>query len=398
MIHRFSVNNFYSFKDSVTVDFTVDDKAARSGGGFVVTPSGAKISIIEAVFGPNASGKTTTLKALAFIKWLIVDAYRADRRVLPFDPFIANDNKDQPTDLEVVFEQDGKVYAYNFALTKKRILREELRERSRSQVKVTYKKLFSRVWNEKSQCYDVIDRGFGLPWSYEGMRAKELGNSSLIGAARRFGHDRSKAIASCWDHLKTNIDIEDSWTPPYQYGAMQALMFYERDKKAKTKAEAIIRRYDLGIDSFDKDGYINHNFGGKKYKLRFDVESSGTQQLLTLTQMIDAVLHEGGVAVIDEFGAYLHPVMFRELIEQFNNPKINKKHAQLFLSTHSVGILEELKKYQILLAEKHDGTTKIARLDVAQKGIRTDENYRIKYLAGKYGAVPKIQDHGVSQK
>lgn len=389
MIHRFSVSNFYSIDNNVTVDFTVDNKATRTGG-FIETPSGTRVSIIEAVFGPNASGKTTTLKALAFIKWVIVDAYRADRRVLPFDPFVASDKKDQPTELEVVFELDGEIYVYAFALTKKRILREELRERSKSKVKTTHKKLFSRVWNEKLQSYDVVDRGFGMPWDYVGVRAKELGNSSLIGAARRFGHERSKAIANYWDQLKTNIDIEDSWTPPYQYGAMQALMFYERDKKAKVKAEAIIRRYDLGIDSFDKDGYINHSFNGKKYKLRFDVESSGTQQLLTLTQMIDAVLQNGGVAVIDEFGAYLHPVMFRELIEQFNNPKLNKKHAQLFLSTHSVGILEELKKYQILLAEKHNGATSVARLDALQKGVRNDENYRIKYLAGKYGAVPKL--------
>lgn len=390
MIHSFSAKNFLSFKDKVQIDFTVDNKAPRENG-WVLAKSGTRVSFVEAVIGPNASGKTTALKALAFTKWLIVDAYRADRFVLPYRPYIANGSPDTPTELNVTFELDGDVYSHTFVLSKERILSEDLRVRTKSQVRTTYKKLFSRTWDGRKDSYDVIDRNFNLPWNYEGIRSKELGNSSLIGAARRFGHNQSKMLSDYWDNVDTNIDIEDSWTPPYQYGAMQALRFYERHKKNKMDAEAIIRRYDLGIDSIDEDGYINHNFGGKRYKVHIESESSGTQQLLTLIRMIENVIENGGIAIIDEFGAYLHPAMFKELINKFNNPDINRKHAQLLLSTHSSEILNELRKYQILLTVKDRGASSISRLDTV-KGVRPSEDFRANYMGRKYGALPRLED------
>lgn len=387
MIHSFSAKNFYSFADKVSIDFTIDNKTAQ-GDGFYRSPSGVNISVLEAIIGPNASGKTTSLKALAFIKWLIVNAYRLNRDLLPFSKYVAVEDKDMPTELEVTFEMEGDVYNYNFKLNKQRILSEELRVRTPSHVRVTYKKLFSRQWNDQDKKYELVDRGFGLPWNYEASSAEELGNSSIVGAARRFGHGHSKKIVAYWEKLKTNVDVDDRWMP-YQYGAYEALEFYQEHKESKAKAEKTVRSYDLGIDSFDEDGYINHDFNGKKFKLRVDAESSGTQQLLVLSRMIDSVLENGGVAVIDEFDAYLHPSMFKELLGRFLNPRFNPKHGQLLLSTHDLEVFNELKKYQILLAEKIGGATRIKRLD-SIKGVRPTDNYRTKYLAGEYEALPKI--------
>lgn len=104
---------------------------------------------------------------------------------------------------------------------------------------------------------------------------------------------------------------------PYQYGAYQALMFYTKHAEPKAQAERTIHSYDLGIDSFGTDGFINHNFGGKTYKLQWTEESSGTQQLLVLQKMIDEVLHSGSIAVIDEFDAYLHTTMVKVLLARF---------------------------------------------------------------------------------
>lgn len=388
MIHSFSAQNFYSFKDRVTVDLTVDNKAPRGDGA--VDSADTRVSLLEAVIGPNASGKTTALKALAFIKWFLVDAYRLDRKKLPYEKFIAT--KDKPTEFSVTFEIDGTLYTYEMSLTKEqdRVLYEELRVKSQSQVRSTYKKLFSREWVESSESYRVIDRGFQLPWNYEGTQSKELGNSSLIGAARRFGHEESKKIAKYWQRLQTNVDINDRWVP-YQYRAFEALEFYENHKESKVKAENTVKMFDLGIDSFDEDGYINHDIDGEKFRLRVDEESSGTQQLLAHSKMIDTVLENGGIAIMDEFDAYLHPKMFIRLLEQFTNPTVNKKSAQLLLSTHDVEILTVLKKYQVLLAQKSNGATHIKRLD-SEKGIRNSDNFRAKYMAGEYAALPRFGD------
>jgi hypothetical protein len=52
--------------------------------------------------------------------------------------------------------------------------------------------------------------------------------------------------------------------------------------------------------------------------------------------------------------------------------------------------LSKLDKYQIVLVEKDEnGMSDTWRLDDVA-GSRLDENYYAKYMAGAYGAVPKI--------
>jgi predicted ATPase len=82
--------------------------------------------------------------------------------------------------------------------------------------------------------------------------------------------------------------------------------------------------------------------------------------------------------------------MVQELVGMFTDGTINSKNAQLLFSTHSHQILSQLDKYQIVLTEKNsDGQTETWRLD-EMKGVRADDNYYTKYIAGAYGAVPNI--------
>src|SRR3990167_11301397 len=108
MIHSFSCKNFYSFGDPATVSFVVNDNAPQNNGYFTAA-SGSRLSKVETIIGPNASGKTNLLKVLPFLKWLIIDSFN----MKPEDPiavqaFAFSDEKDQPTELSVVFEVDGK--------------------------------------------------------------------------------------------------------------------------------------------------------------------------------------------------------------------------------------------------------------------------------------------------
>jgi predicted ATPase len=96
------------------------------------------------------------------------------------------------------------------------------------------------------------------------------------------------------------------------------------------------------------------------------------------------------VAVLDEFDVNLHPEMVLALFELFIQPETNPKNAQLLFSTHSHQILSKLDKYQIILTEKNDkGESESWRLD-EMSGVRADDNYYSKYIAGAYGAVPKL--------
>lgn len=96
--------------------------------------------------------------------------------------------------------------------------------------------------------------------------------------------------------------------------------------------------------------------------------------------------------------AKLHPILLKYIIELFNNPKINKKHAQLIFTSHDLSTMtselfrrdeiyfvakgDDLSSHMYSLVEfkKEDGTSE-----------RKDAKYNKRYLEGKYGADPYLR-------
>jgi predicted ATPase len=102
------------------------------------------------------------------------------------------------------------------------------------------------------------------------------------------------------------------------------------------------------------------------------------------------VLEHGGLAVIDEFENDLHPLMLEPILDLFANPETNPHAAQLIFSTHAIEVLNLVEKSQVMLVEKNaDCISNAYRMDTVE-GIRNDDNFYAKYLAGTYGAVPSI--------
>ena len=108
MIHSFTCKNFYSFSEETILNFGVNNNAPENNGYFPA-PSGNRLSKVETVIGPNASGKTNLLKILPFLKWLIIDSLVKSKPedFIVVQPFAFGDAKDQPTELSVIFEIDG---------------------------------------------------------------------------------------------------------------------------------------------------------------------------------------------------------------------------------------------------------------------------------------------------
>jgi len=405
MIHSFSCKNFYSFGESAEVNFAVNDNAPENNG-YLKTPSGIRLSKVETVIGPNASGKTNLLKILPFLKWLIVDSLVKSKPedLIVVRPFAFGVTKEQPTKLSVVFEINGKVYSYSVILNKQKILSEELKLTSFVKEKNSSKKIFSRSWDETKNHYNFNGDNFGVP-NLEKLLRK---NASAIGSVYQINpnHKEIEEIIKYWQHIETNV-IEAGWLGDHllinrlpQW--FEALVFYSENDKLKQEAEKLISRFDLGLKGIKvskekeenrltiKDVQAVHLFNGEEQSLSVQYESSGTKQLFVLLKSILQALAEGGVAVLDEFDVNLHPEMVIALFDLFVQPETNPKNAQLIMSTHSHMILSKLDKYQIILVEKSkDGISEAWRLDEVS-GIRADENYYSKYIAGAYGAVPKL--------
>lgn len=126
--------------------------------------------------------------------------------------------------------------------------------------------------------------------------------------------------------------------------------------------------------------------------LNLEDESSGTISLFAISGLILDVLEKGFVLVVDDLNSGLHPHAFLHLIAKFDDPKSNKRDAQIIFTTHETSITENegICRDQIWMVEKDKNMA--ARLipvsDFIDNGKRP---FRKGYLQGRYGAVPRIR-------
>lgn len=127
-------------------------------------------------------------------------------------------------------------------------------------------------------------------------------------------------------------------------------------------------------------------------------ESAGTLKMFALYQWVNDILQSGGVLVVDELNAKLHPLLVRVFTQTFLNKELNPNNAQLIFTTHDSWQLNAnlLRRDEIWFTEKQDnGISQLYSLAdfVDEDGvkIRKDENYEKNYLLGKYGAIPTLK-------
>jgi AAA15 family ATPase/GTPase len=173
--------------------------------------------------------------------------------------------------------------------------------------------------------------------------------------------DKMSRILSSWDMGLSDIRVEKR-PAPLETGELQALDF------------------SFGV----------HRVGEREHILPFHEESNGTQGAFVLLSHILPVLQDGGLVIIDELEADLHPHMLRPLLDLFFSAKTNPHNAQIIFTCHSMEVLNLLHKAQVVLVEKNEQCESSAwRLDTV-RGIRSDDNLYAKYMAGAYGAVPQL--------
>lgn len=398
MIHSFSCENFYSFKDRMELSFVVGDNAPDKSS-YIKDGTGTRVSLLETVIGPNASGKTNLLKALPIIKWFLVDSWNENpNNTISIKPFMANSDPSGLSKLGVVFSIDQTIYEYDIHLNTNKIHFERLIKRTTSAQRRTAKTLFERSWDPSTGSYSLILKNFSAP---PGFQALIRENASVISTALRLNHKLSQQITDYWQWIDFNVK-ESGYIGDQIFGhhesMISAFSYFFSNKELKLKADDIMKKFDLGLSSVDIEKGNNnevkvsaiHNFGNSVHPIPIDYESSGTKRLYSLLKIILLTLDKGGIAILDELDTSLHPEMLQELVGMYTDTSLNTKNAQLLFSTHNHQILSQLDKYQIVLTEKNsNGQTETWRLD-EMKGVRADDNYYTKYIAGAYGAVPDI--------
>lgn len=393
MLHSYAFSNFQSFAERVEVDLTVKRNTTLTDW-MVDDVCGNRVSKLLGIVGHNASGKTALLKPVAFLHWFICHSFSSQPdSAIPFQPHLAH--SDLPTEFECVFDYEGSLWRYELQATSTRVLREALYQK-----KERFNYVFVRSWDAESNSYSVKQQDFGLP----AKSAKKVRqNVSLISWAAQYDVALAKAFIA--SRVITNVNVVGR-LPISDQAVMQAAEHFSAYPEQHTTMNGLLSKWDLGLSGvWLQDVQVSpieapelktwiafgeHTSGNTKFRLPFNMESSGTQGAFVLLSRFLPILEEGGLAVIDEFENDLHPHMLEPILDLFANPATNQHDAQLIFSTHAIEVLNLLEKSQVMLVEKDEDCISTAyRLDTVE-GIRNDDNFYAKYMAGAYGAVPNL--------
>jgi uncharacterized protein len=395
MIHYIKIKNFYSINLQQEVSFVVDG-AIPKNNSYLVSDN-VTLSKLNMFIGSNASGKTNLLKAFSFIKWLIGNSFAiAPTASLPYKRFFDSTEK---SSLEIRFEIENKYYTYSVEFIPERVLSETLNINQLIKTRRTDSNLFTRIFDPKTQKYIFDGDDFDRKDLSKSQSVMDRSNTTVLAIGNQLSHPLSMLISEYWNKINTNI-FENGYGGENPISLHVNLLNLHLNNDEKLKVEKVLRKFDLGFDSVFleteqvgneitvKGANEVHNFNGKEYTNSIDYASQGTKRLIIIIRYVLAAIQNQSPVILDEIEAFLHPEILREIIDMFIDPEVK---AQLIFTSHSHFILNMLDKEQIFLSEKNQvsGNTEVYKLSDVE-GVRNDQNFYNKYIAGAYGAIPRL--------
>lgn len=411
MLYKLEIENFYSVRDLQVLDLTVDAKVEDGEGRLapIFEGSSARAPKVIAIYGANASGKTTVLRALEFIITMVRDSVQ--RTVPGFGPverFNDAESGDRPIRLAIEFggamdlsdevvkrAEAGEpvtngVYRYELAIAVTggaltHIAHEALRQRPNGEGR--WKRVF-----ERSSGGQVKDsKSFSLS-GFQHLVKTLAGNHTVLSSFAKFQHPAALLFAHAARQAIFKVE-------PVPAGDQEIVQFLKQAPAVLDQLRQELGRIDVGVESLAfRDGregpHLMFKHSGLDLEMPLMLESHGTRAFIKMFPYLSTALGNGGVVAIDEMDAAIHPLVLPELLRWFyGSAGRNGLDAQLWLTCHSAALLDDLNKEEIVICEKdHRGRTKLYSLMDVQDGarVRRDSNHYRKYLSGAYGGVPRL--------
>jgi AAA15 family ATPase/GTPase len=421
MLLSFTVGNFRSFKENKT--FSMKAASIQEHKDFVRESEGSKLLPVAAVYGANSSGKSNLLSALRMMKDVLLSSVKTNpTEKLKTDTFkLDEEHPQKPTLFDIVFSTNGITYRYGFEYT---------------ETSITGEWLYTVNNDREKNLFIRNSEGIGVSKDFPEGKDKEEAtaeNRLFLSLVAQLNGKTSLAVMKWFEDLRVMSGARDSDFRKYSFDYLFA------DNPKAELAQTFISAMDLGFTSLrkadtedEKNDLLNSegkpktgfeaifNLGWSLFPPKIqtghkvlhkdgsfteaffpndEMESEGTKKIINMSGPIADTLLNGGIIVIDELDAKLHPLLTKKIIGIFNSPKTNLYNAQLIFATHDTNLLSNkiFRRDQIWFAEKNreDESTDIYPLSEIkeQNGdkIRNDRIYEKDYINGKYGAIPYLR-------
>ena len=412
MLIQFNFKNFKSFRDEATLDLSAAKMTEFSDR--VVTIGSEKILPVAAIYGANASGKSNIYNAFEYMAEYVVESFKYGDEEENFEefrptPFLFDSiSADAESSFEVYFTLPGdkteKTYNYGFCIDKEGVTEEWLNAKAKTARK------FSPVFYRGGDESELDLSGFPKN-SRDNIQVALEKQVLIISLGAKLKIAKCKAIRD-WFLANEFADFGNLLTNLVLHRSLPK--GFVEDKKVQQKVVEYFASFDEHIKDF-KIERVPHDGESKEdtYKINalhkmidsdemaeipLALESAGTLKMFALYPELQEVLEKGNVFFIDELNARLHPLLVRNFILTFLNPKINTNHAQLVFTTHDTWQLSNqlLRRDEIWFVKKDErGLSTLYSLadfiDEDGVRIRKDESYEKNYLLGKYGAIPDLK-------
>ncbi len=402
MIINFSVENFGSIKEKQTLSFLAN-KSDHLEDYYIIEPiKGLRLNKLALIYGANASGKTTVLKALDFLRKICTEPFDKKTEKFDFEPFLFDeDTPNQNTKFELEFVQNGIRYFYEVELNKNCIVNEKLYNFNPNKAVV-----FERTTDEQKELTSVkfgskIAKRKSLE---ENLETFTLWNNTILGGFLKGNIDFFELKnASDWfvdvmlRLILPNEDLSDVFLSTLNENEEYLKVFLTFFKKSDFNIKSLKFENKKLITKLNKENIeIIHIVNNNEYILKFDKESLGTQKYFTLVGLLIFAIFSDVILYIDELESSLHPDLYIHFLMFYI---VNSKsESQLIATTHNREILNNRDIFRddaIWFTDKNENSaTELYSLaDFDSSVVRDTTNVLNAYKSGKLGGVPNLGDY-----
>lgn len=421
MLIEFSVTNFRSILERQKLNMVASTyfKDLEASNTFVPDKNVGVSRVLRStvIYGPNASGKSTLIQALRFVKEKVLTSQKESQAgdeidVTPFKLTAASRAAD--SEFEITFVEQGVRYEYGFTCNRKRFTEEWL---------ISYplgraQKWFHRVFDGETG-KDV----YKFSASFLGGRQRHIwaaqtrSNALFFSTAIQLNNEQLQPAFS-W--FKLRLRMFDSISGSSSGYTLRRCA----DETDRSRIVAFMNSADLSItdirvkeiaftaellpkdmptairdqlikDMVDKkllEPRFFHNEVNTQDIVEFEAseESDGTRALFALAGPWLDVLENERVLVVDELDTSLHPLLVHDLVKRLHH---EGTAAQLIFTTHDTTLLSQklLRRDQVWFMEKDDkSATRLYPL--SDFSPRENDAIERGYLNGRYGGIPFLKD------